>query len=78
MQSLLRSRKFWLTVYALLQTISAHYLKLPADVAISLDALVLFLIGSIAYEDGEKAKAQAASDLLQASLPQQPVTTNPY
>lgn len=68
MQSLLHSRKFWLTVYALVQTIAAHYLNLPADVSISLDALVLFLIGAIAYEDGEKAKGQAAADLLEASI----------
>lgn len=71
MQSLFHSRKFWLTVWALGQTVAGHYLALPPDVVLAADALVVVLIGSIAYEDGEKAKAQAANDLLMASV--QPV-----
>ena len=51
MKSLLYSRKFWLTVWALLQTVAAHYLNIPQDVWVAMDAVILALIASIALED---------------------------
>jgi hypothetical protein len=58
LNSLLRSRKFILTCYTLLQTIVLHYLSLPTDVIAAMDAVVLALIAGIALEDaGYKAGA---------------------
>lgn len=51
MSSLLKSRKFWLAVWGLVQTVIGHFLSLPADLIVALDALVMVLIGSIAAED---------------------------
>ncbi len=59
MQKLLHSRKFWLMVWGLIQTIAGHYLTIPHDIILAADGLVLALIASIAYEDGEAAKADA-------------------
>jgi len=60
MTNLLHSRKFWLTVWALAQTIAGHYLTVPHDIIMTADALVMILVGAIAYEDGERSKADAA------------------
>jgi hypothetical protein len=60
MQSLLKSRKFWLAVFAVVQTLISHYLMIPADIWQAIDALVVVLIGTIAVEDAAaKAGGQA-------------------
>ncbi len=51
MSSLLRSRKFWLAVFAVVQAIVLHYLAVPDDIWQAIVALVMVLIGGIALED---------------------------
>lgn len=72
MKTLVHSRKFWLAVWALVQTVTGHYVQLPVDIIIALDAVVLVLIGSIAYEDGQ---AKSAKPVL-VNQPEGPVTVN--
>lgn len=51
MNGLLRSRKFWLAVFGIVQAVVFHYLSVPEDVWQSIAALVAVLIASIAAED---------------------------
>lgn len=56
MHGLLKSRKFWLAVFGIVQAIVAHYANIPAEIWQSVVALVMVLIAGIAVEDaGEKA-----------------------
>lgn len=48
---LLRSRKVLLAAFGVVQTLAAHYLDIPIEVWASIDALVVAVIGAIAYED---------------------------
>lgn len=48
---LLRSRKFWLAVFGVIQTLVFHYVDVPKDVWMSIDGLVGVLISAIAVED---------------------------
>lgn len=59
MKSLLTSRKFWLAVFAVVQTIVLHYFEIPKDIWVAIDALIVTVIVSIAVEDaGEKSARQ--------------------
>jgi len=52
LKALLRSRKFWLSVFAMVQTVVFQfYPQFPPEVWQAIDAVVLFLIGMIAVED---------------------------
>ncbi len=51
MNGLLRSRKFWLAVAGVVQTIVSHYFDVPPEIWGSVDALIAVLIGAIAHED---------------------------
>ena len=51
MNGLMKSRKFWLAVFGIVQAVVAHYLNIPDDIWQSIVALVIVLIGSIAVED---------------------------
>lgn len=51
MSMLLRSRKFWLAVFGVVQALVFHYLNIPDEVWQSIAALVGVLIASIAIED---------------------------
>ena len=51
MNGLIKSRKFWLAVFGIVQAVVAHYLNIPDDIWQSIVALVIVLIGSIAVED---------------------------
>ena len=52
MRSLLYSRKFWLAVFGVVQTVVFSLLpEFPAEVWQAIDALVVALIGTIALED---------------------------
>jgi hypothetical protein len=51
MNGLLRSRKFWLAVFGIIQTLVSHYLQIPADIWAAIDGLVIVLIASITAED---------------------------
>ena len=57
--SLFRSRKFLLALFGVVQVLILHYLDVPRDVWISIEALVAVLIGAIAYEDGMEKSAPA-------------------
>ena len=53
---ILKSRKFWLAVFGVVQTVVLHYVNVPQDIWVAIDALVVVLIYSIAVEDaGAKA-----------------------
>lgn len=57
MNGLLRSRKFWLMVFGVVQAVVMNYLDVPKDIWQSIAALVAVLIASIAAEDvAEKSK----------------------
>lgn len=51
LNALLRSRKFWLAVFGVVQTIVFQYFEVPADVWEAINVLVLVLISAIAIED---------------------------
>lgn len=51
MQSLLKSRKFWLAVFGIIQALVLHYLSVPDEVWQSIVALVMTVIAGIAIED---------------------------
>ena len=76
MNGLVNSRKFWLMVWGLVQTVAGHYLKIPADILFALDGLVAVLIASIAHEDAADKRAdkmtvppaEAATENLIAAL----------
>jgi|GEM_PF-2434943 Na+/H+ antiporter NhaD/arsenite permease-like protein len=51
-KSLLRSRKFWLSVFGVVQAIVFQYVPgFPEEVWQSIAALVMVLVGAIALED---------------------------
>lgn len=52
LRALLRSRKFWLAVVACLQTILFNQIpNFPQDVWLSINAIILIVIATIAGED---------------------------
>jgi hypothetical protein len=51
MSSLLKSRKFWLAVFGVIQVVVLNYFDVPDPIWQSIAALVGVLIGSIALED---------------------------
>jgi hypothetical protein len=56
MNTLIRSRKFWLAVFGVVQAIVLHYLSVPEEIWQAITGLVMALIAGIAIEDaGEKA-----------------------
>ena len=56
MNGLLRSRKFWLAVFACVQAVVLHYLQVPEAIWQTIAGLVGVVIAGIAIEDaGTKA-----------------------
>ncbi len=51
MASLLKSRKFWLAVFGVVQAVVLHYFAVPDDIWQTIAALVGVLIAGIAVED---------------------------
>jgi hypothetical protein len=51
MASLLRSRKFWLAVFGVVQAVVLHYFAVPDDIWQTIAALIGVLIAGIAVED---------------------------
>ena len=51
MSSLLKSRKFWLAVFGVVQAVVLHYLSVPEEIWQSIVGLVMVLIAGIAVED---------------------------
>lgn len=59
MASLLKSRKFWLAIVGVVQTVLFQYVpSFPKEVWLSIDGLLIVLIGSIAAEDAAEKSAQ--------------------
>jgi len=57
MNGLLKSRKFYLACFGVIQTIVFQYLPaFPKEVWQSINVLVMVLIAGIAFEDGFKTK----------------------
>ena len=58
MKSLLYSRKFWLAVVALVQTVLFQFVPdFPQEVWLSINGVLAVLIAAIAYEDGAEKRA---------------------
>jgi hypothetical protein len=57
MNGLIHSRKFWLACFAVVQTVVLHYVDVPRDIWVSIDALVVVLISGIAIEDAAENRA---------------------
>jgi hypothetical protein len=51
MASLLRSRKFWLTAFGVVQAIVLHYFDVPEEIWTAIATLVGVLVAGIAVED---------------------------
>ena len=56
-QALMRSRKFWLAVFGIIQALVFHYLSVPDEIWQSIAGLVAVLIGAIAVEDAAGKRA---------------------
>lgn len=57
LKSLLKSRKFWLSFFGLVQIIVCQYLDVPPAVWESIAALVVVLVAAIAGEDMAEKRA---------------------
>ena len=51
MLGLLKSRKFWLAVFGVIQAVVLHYFQVPDEVWQAATALIVTLIAGIAIED---------------------------
>lgn len=61
-KNLLRSRKFWLMIVGIVQTIVLEYFGVSQEVWQAINTLLLILIGAIAVEDaGAKINAGKSS-----------------
>ena len=58
MSSLLKSRKFWLAVVAVAQTVILHYVQVPQDIWMSINVLIGVVIAGIAVEDAAEKSAR--------------------
>jgi len=54
MNGLLKSRKFWLSVFGVITVLVSHYFSVPAEIWQAIAALVAVLVASIAVEDAGK------------------------
>ena len=57
MKGLLRSRKFWIAVFGVVEVIVLSLFGVPPEIWASIAGLAATLIGAIAYEDGKKKEA---------------------
>jgi arginine exporter protein ArgO len=58
MASLLKSRKFWLAVVGVAQTVVLHYFQVPQDIWIAINVLIGVVIAGIAVEDAAEKSAR--------------------
>lgn len=56
-QSLFNSRKFWLAVYGLVQSVVLFYLEIPTDILVAADILVMAVIVGVFVEDAAAKRA---------------------
>jgi hypothetical protein len=57
MASLLKSRKFWLSVFGVVQVLILHFFQVPDPIWQAITALVMVLITSIAIEDAAEKRS---------------------
>jgi xanthine/uracil/vitamin C permease (AzgA family) len=57
LNSLLKSRKFWLSLVGVVQAVVLHYLSVPEEIWQSIMALIGVLITMIAVEDAAEKRA---------------------
>jgi hypothetical protein len=57
LNGLLKSRKFWLAVFGVVQAVVLHYLAVPEEIWQSIVALVGVLIAAIAVEDAAQKRS---------------------
>lgn len=62
LQSLMQSRKFWLAVFGVVQTLVFHFLDVPDEVWQSIAALVGVLITTISIEDAAFKRGMYGGD----------------
>ena len=56
LKSLFQSRKFYIALFALIQSVVLHYFQVPEEIWQGINGLAMVLIAGIAIEDaGEKA-----------------------
>lgn len=64
LKSLLASRKFWIAIVALVQTIVFQFFpQFPKETWMAIDAVCAVLIGAIAHEDANATPDQKAARL---------------
>lgn len=57
-KALLKSRKFWLAMFGLVQSLVFELVPgFPREVWLAIDGLVAVVIAGIAYEDGQQKRA---------------------
>lgn len=60
---LLTNRQFWLAVLALVQTLVLNYLKVPAEIWASIDAIIMVVIGAYTVEQVALIKADTEAEI---------------
>ena len=55
MNGLVKSRKFWLSVFGVVTVLVGHFFNVPEEIWQAIAALVGVLVASIAVEDAGKA-----------------------
>jgi hypothetical protein len=56
MASLLKSRKFWLSVFGVVQVLVLHFFQVPDAIWQAITALIMVLITAIAVEDAAEKR----------------------
>lgn len=70
MNGLLKSRKFWIACFGVVQAVVLHYLAVPDDIWQAIAALAGTLIVGIAVEDaGRKSAVKPAAEVKVAIVP---------
>lgn len=70
MNGLLRSRKFYIACFGVLQAVILHYFQVPDDIWQAIAALAATLILGIAVEDaGAKSAVKPANEVKVAIVP---------
>ena len=70
LQSLLHSRKFWIAVFGVIQTVLFQFVPdFPPTVWAAIDALVIVLIAAIATEDAAEKRAGVTLPRYEDAIP---------
>lgn len=63
MKALLKNKQFWLAVVALIQTVLLNYLGVPNELWMSIDAILLVVIGIFTADDVAKINAESRREI---------------